>query len=90
MESSEKDNIHVFRVNRETPVRDLTSAATGSKSRTSLSGGTKRLICEDHIQNPRSTQEELATKYGCKRTTIAKVEKKKNKGTNNKFHKINL
>jgi hypothetical protein len=48
-------------------------STTAASSRTSLSAETKRSICEDHIENPKLTQEALASKYGCKRTTVAKV-----------------
>lgn len=78
------NNIHVFRVNQipiknkrrhsqtqETKSPSETSPAT--YSRTSLSAETKRSICEHHINNPKLTQEELAVKFGCKRSTIAKV-----------------
>jgi hypothetical protein len=74
---TKSNNIHVFRVNREAKNKDLptnTISPVTVNSRTSLSAETKRLICEDHIENPKYTQEALAKKYGCKRTTIAKVE----------------
>jgi hypothetical protein len=81
------NNIHVFRVNRATtrikepPIPTSTSSTTTTlstesttvNSRTKLSVEIKRLICEDHINNPKYTQEALASKYGCKRTTVAKV-----------------
>jgi predicted transcriptional regulator len=73
-------NIHVFRVNRTVKNKEqsqssnrVSPASVPVNSRTSLSAETKRLICEDHINNPRYTQEALASKYGCKRTTVAKV-----------------
>lgn len=77
---SNANNIHVFRVSRAAFKRDdamnntLTSPPP-NKSRTSISAETKRLICEDHMENPKFTQEAIAQKYGCKRTTIAKVSK---------------
>lgn len=78
MKTENSTNIHVFRVNRAavtTKIRDPPTQTTSIKvnSRTSLSAETKRLICEDHINNPKYTQEALASKYGCKRTTVAKV-----------------
>lgn len=77
MKTDTSTNIHVFRVNRATTtkIRDPPTQLQPTKvnSRTSLSAETKRLICEDHINNPKYTQEALATKYGCKRTTVAKV-----------------
>jgi len=71
-------NIHVFRVNRTVKTKERQQSNTNTKptgvnSRTSLSAETKRLICEDHDSNPKYTQEALAKKYGCKRTTVAKV-----------------
>lgn len=77
-------NIHVFRVNRtvqnkQSQTQSSNSATSSSSatltvnSRTSLSAKTKRQICQDHLDNPRYTQEALAFKYGCKRTTVAKV-----------------
>lgn len=74
-------NIHVFRINRTVRKNQLPnnagsdSSSPSINSRTSLSAETKRLICEDHINNPQYTQETLASKYGCQRTTIAKVKK---------------
>lgn len=66
------NNIHVFRVNRATAnVKE--AKVNKSNYRTRLSAETKRSICEDHIENPKITQEALALKYGCKRTTVAKV-----------------
>lgn len=76
MKTENLSNIHVFRVNRvTTKVREPSSqpAIIKVNSRTRLSAETKRLICEDHIKNPKATQEALALKYGCKRTTVAKV-----------------
>lgn len=76
IKTENSNNIHVFRVNRVTAkVKESPSQATVHKvnSRTRLSAETKRSICEDHIKNPRTTQEALAIKYGCKRTTVAKV-----------------
>lgn len=70
-------NIHVFRVNRSVKTKERQQSNTNTNaavnSRTSLSAETKRLICEDHSSNPKYTQEALAKKYGCKRTTVAKV-----------------
>ncbi|KAI8098116.1 uncharacterized protein B0P05DRAFT_256 [Gilbertella persicaria] len=69
-------NIHVFRVNRLVRNKEQSpqqQKATSVNTRTSLSAETKRWICEDHINNPKYTQEALASKYGCKRTTVAKV-----------------
>lgn len=79
MKTENSTNIHVFRVNRAavtTKIREPPTQTTSIKvnSRTSLSAETKRLICEDHINNPKYTQEALASKYGCKRTTVAKVK----------------
>ncbi|KAK4510082.1 uncharacterized protein ATC70_006251 [Mucor velutinosus] len=75
-------NIHVFRVNRSVKTKERQQSNTNTKpaavnSRTSLSAETKRLICEDHDSNPKYTQEALAKKYGCKRTTVAKIIKSK-------------
>ncbi|GAN07808.1 hypothetical protein MAM1_0177c07312 [Mucor ambiguus] len=75
-------NIHVFRVNRSVKTKERYQSNTNTKpaavnSRTSLSAETKRLICEDHNINPKYTQEALAKKYGCKRTTVAKIIKSK-------------
>lgn len=80
---SNSNNIHVFRVSRAANKKDdslnnPTSPPT-VKSRTSISAETKRLICEDHIENPKFTQEAIAKKYGCKRTTIAKIIKSKDR-----------
>jgi hypothetical protein len=74
-------NIHVFRVNRTVKNKEPSQTESSKSatcplpvnSRTSLSAETKRQICEDHLNNPRHTQEALASKYGCKRTTVAKV-----------------
>lgn len=55
------------------PIQTTAEGTVTKNSRTKMSAETKRLICEDHTNNPKCTQEVLATKYGCKRTTIAKV-----------------
>jgi response regulator of citrate/malate metabolism len=78
------NNIHVFRVNRpaiknkrQSQIQEIRNNNDNERnsacSRTSLSAETKRLICEHHINNPKFTQESLAVKFGCKRSTIAKV-----------------
>ncbi|KAI8077606.1 hypothetical protein BDF21DRAFT_52369 [Thamnidium elegans] len=84
MKTENSTNIHVFRVNRAavtTKIKEPPTQTTLIKvnSRTSLSAETKRLICEDHINNPKYTQEALASKYGCKRTTVAKIIKSRNR-----------
>ncbi|CEP15803.1 hypothetical protein [Parasitella parasitica] len=78
----QNSNIHVFRVNRfkkakEKQQNNANASPAAINSRTSLSAETKRLICEDHSSNPKYTQEALAKKYGCKRTTVAKIIKSK-------------
>lgn len=76
MKTKNMNNIHVFRVNRvSAKVKETSNQAAVDKanSRTRLTAETKRSICEDHMENPKITQEVLALKYGCKRTTVAKV-----------------
>lgn len=80
IDTSSTNNIHVFRVNRpatknnrKQPQPRKSYNSDSACSRTSLSAETKRSICEHHISHPKCTQEALAIKFGCKRSTIAKV-----------------